>query len=74
MSAIGTKQTSVCVASMSALEVSGIRPACALPPLPVRLSDQDESVIGVQLTERGRSLRTERSVPVTRIWDIQLCP
>jgi hypothetical protein len=52
-------------------------PACALPPLSSAASGLDENVpkqIGVQLIERGRSLRTGKNVRVIRLWVFQLCP
>jgi hypothetical protein len=49
----------------------------ALPPLSSAACGLDESApkqIGVQLIERGRSLRTGKSVRVIRLWVFQLCP
>ena len=43
-----------------------LKPACALLPLPAR-------VFGVHPHERGRSLRTGKSIGVLRWWGFQLC-
>jgi hypothetical protein len=52
-------------------------PRQVVPDASNAASGLDESVpkqIGVQLTERGRSLRTGKSVPVIRFLDFHMCP
>jgi hypothetical protein len=53
-----------------------LKPACALLPPHGRPAAGESTLkkTGVQLTERGRSLRTEKSVPATRFWDFHTCP